>query len=124
MGKRIFAWIGSLMLLLSIFDFRPLVNANATSEADMQYRLSLYLEDKLPKNQTLLAIDDSLFDRFLKYSLYVTDKDSLMPEQLALCRTVFLTERSAPQLLLCPYARQTIKTGVAPERISLDDMLY
>ena len=120
MKKRMLAIISSLLASI-IFMSQQAVFAYAENDEAMQYQLSIYLENKLPKKQTALSTDDELFDRFLKYSLYVTDKNALTPDQLALCRTVFLTERSNPQLLLCQYARQTIKTGVAPERISLDN---
>ena len=118
--KKIFL-AGIASISFSILVLLPSVNAYAANDGAMQYPLSLYLEMQLPKEQILLSTDAELFDRFLKYSLYVTDKDALTPDQLTLCRTVFYTERSSPQLLLCPYARQTIKTGVEPERISLDN---
>ena len=121
MKKFFLTGIAVILFAFSIFLLPSSVNAIAEDEEFVQYQRSLYLENQLPKKQTVLSTDDELFDRFLKYSLCVTDKDALSSEQLAMCRTIFLTERSAPQLLLCPYARQTIKTGVAPERISLDN---
>ena len=121
MKKSMLAVIGSFLTSIVFLTQQAAAPAYAKNDGSMQYQLSLYLENQLPKEKTTLSTDDELFDRFLKYSLYVTDKDALTSDQLALCRTVFYTERSAPQLLLCPYARQTIKTGVAPERISLDN---
>lgn len=121
MKKRILTGIGSIIFSFSLLAFPISVNANAERDDGTKYQSSLYLENNLPENQPLLSTDNSLFERFLKYSLYVTDMNSLTPEQLKLCRTVFYTERSSSQLLLCKYARETIKTGVAPARISLND---
>ncbi len=121
MKKKFFAALAVSLMLGSILTAPAAASAYTENGGVIQYQLSLYLENYFPKEQTMLSTDDELFDRFLKYSLYVTNKEALTPDQLALCRTVFYTERNTPQLLLCQHARQMIKTGVAPERISLDN---
>ena len=63
--------------------------------------------------------DYSLFDKFLKYSLLITDKDSLTQEQLNLCKKIFATERTY-MTAICDNAREKLKND-SSKRINLDD---
>lgn len=120
MKKKILTGIFSLFILNSLIG-QSLIASYAEISGFTSFSLSVYLSDSLSKKAATLEVDNDSFDRFLKYSLYVSDKESLTPEQLDLCKTIFTTERNSPQILRCPYARKKIISGEAPKRISLDD---
>lgn len=85
------------------------------------FELSSYIDEVFSKRHEKSEADESLFDKFLKYSLLVTDKDSLSVEELELCHKIFETERTYMPYITCPYARETIKNGTLPPRISTDN---
>lgn len=101
----------------------PLSNTIAiASENNMAaFELSSYIDEAFSKRHEKLEVDESLFDKFLKYSLLVTDKDSLSSEKIELCHKIFETERTYMPYITCPYAREIIKNGTIPPRISTDN---
>ena len=98
--------------------------SSIAEEKNHLFPLSVYLSNSLSKKAAPLEVDNDSFDRFLKYSLYVSDKESLTPEQLDLCKTIFTTERNSPHILRCPYARENIKSGEKTKRGSIDDKQF
>lgn len=85
------------------------------------FELSSHLDEVFLKRHKKMEVDESLFDKFLKYSLLVTDKDSLSEEELKLCHKIFETERTYMPYITCSYARETIKNATIPPRISTDN---
>ncbi len=65
-------------------------------------------------------VDWSLWERFLKYDLCITDYDSLTDEQKELCEFIFVTERSANDTVICERARRQLVGYDVGERITLE----
>ncbi|MDE6677420.1 MAG: leucine-rich repeat domain-containing protein, partial [Ruminococcus sp.] len=61
--------------------------------------------------------DYSLWDRFIKYDLRITDYDSLTDEEKDLCKFIFETERSAPDTIVCERARRKLAGYDVGERV-------
>ena len=80
-----------------------------------EYIIQNYVE---PTEET--EVDMSLFDNFVRYSLEITDFDSLTEEQQELCRFIYKTERSSDINTCCLRAREVLK-GTAVSRASFDD---
>jgi len=53
-------------------------------------------------------VDYSLWDKFIKYDLCITDYNSLTDEQKSLCEFIFETERSSDDIIVCERARRTL----------------
>ncbi len=79
------------------------------------YIIQHYVE---PTEET--EIDMSLFDDFVRYSLEITDYDSLSDEKKELCNFVYKTERSSNASTMCQRARFEL-LGDSVGRASLDD---
>lgn len=122
MKKNIFSILISLMLVTPICLVRFDSTASYAEDAET-FSYSYVLENAIQKHPESPEFDDSLFDKFLKYSLLVSDKASLSKEEITLCRKIFETERSCIPYISCPYARETIKSGSPPKRMKLDDLL-
>ncbi len=67
-------------------------------------------------------VDWSLWERFLKYDLCITDYDSLTEEQKELCEFIFVTERSANGTVICERARRQLAGYDVGERITLEQV--
>ena len=69
------------------------------------------------------SADYSLFDKFLKYDLCITDYSALTEEEQELCHFIFDTEQATGDNIICERARRTL-TGDTDlgERITLDDL--
>ncbi len=65
-------------------------------------------------------VDWSLWERFLKYDLCITDYDSLTDEEKELCEFIFVTERSANDTVICERARRQLAGYDVGERVTLD----
>lgn len=61
--------------------------------------------------------DYSLWDRFIKYDLRITDYDALSDEEKELCRFIFETERSSEDTIICERARRILAGYDVGERI-------
>ncbi len=94
----------------SDFEYSP-IEMTSTYE----YIIQNYVE---PTEAT--EVDMSLFDDFVRYSLEITDFDSLSEEQQELCRFIYKTERSSDINTVCLRAREALK-GTAVGRASFDD---
>lgn len=105
------------LMMKSLSDSSAIAKDDNTSA----FELSSYINKVFSKRHEKSEVDESLFDKFLKYSLLVTDKDSLSAEELELCHKIFETERTYMPYITCPYSRETIKNGTAPLRISIDN---
>lgn len=68
------------------------------------------------------SIDYSLWERFIKYDLCITDCSSLTDEEKELCRFIFETERSANQTVRCERARRILAGDDVGERIALEQL--
>lgn len=121
MKKKISSMV-IVSLLVTSFPVKLDSMASYAEDAET-FSYSYVLENAVWKNPESPELDDSLFDKFLKYSLLISDKDSLSMEEIALCRKIFETERSCIPYISCPYARETIKRGASPKRMKLDDLL-
>ena len=62
-------------------------------------------------------VDYSLWDRFIKYDLRITDYDSLSEEEKDLCKFIFETERSSEDTIICERARRILAGYDVGERI-------
>lgn len=111
------------LMTAAILPFAFLTNTIAIAKDDntATFGLSSYIDETFSKKHEKSEVDESLFDNFLKYSLLVTNKDSLSAEELEICHKIFETERTYMPYITCPYARETIKNGIAPPRVSTDD---
>ena len=63
--------------------------------------------------------DYSLWDKFIKYDLCITDYDSLTDTEKDLCRFIFDTERSADDTIICERAGKQLAGYDTAERITL-----
>ncbi len=117
MKKRLFSFVSAMTFCFTVLPFY----AAAEDTNDDQFALSSHLDETFSKRHETSEVDESLFDKFLKYSLLVTDKNALSAEELALCHKIFETERTYMPYITCPYARETIKNGTASPRISTDN---
>ncbi|MBR6984851.1 MAG: leucine-rich repeat protein [Ruminococcus sp.] len=54
------------------------------------------------------SLNYSLFDKFLKYDLCITDYNALTEEEKDLCHFIFDTEQSAEETVICERARRTL----------------
>lgn len=67
--------------------------------------------------------DFNLWDKFIKYDLYITDYDSLTDEEKELCEFIFETERSANGTIICERARRILAgDNNIGERITLEQL--
>ena len=64
--------------------------------------------------------DYSLWDKFIKYDLCITDYDSLTDTEKDLCHFIFDTERSADDTIICERARKQLAGYDTGERITLN----
>ena len=67
-------------------------------------------------------VDWSLWERFLKYDLRITDYESLTDEEKELCKFIFETERSANQTVRCERARRQLAGYDVGERVTLEQV--
>lgn len=118
----------SLILLMAAVAIpclmmKSLSDSSAIAKEDnaAAFEITSYIDREFSKRHEKSEVDESLFDKFLRYSLLVTDKDSLSVEELELCHKIFETERTYMPYITCTYARETIKNGIAPPRISTDN---
>ena len=67
--------------------------------------------------------DNSLWNKFLKYDLCITDYSSLSAEDKALCHFIFDTEQSSDQLIYCARARKELAHDqYIGNRLTLDEL--
>ena len=67
--------------------------------------------------------DNSLWNKFLKYDLCITDYSSLSAEDKALCHFIFDTEQSSDQLIYCARARKELAHDqYIGDRLTLDEL--
>ena len=123
MGKKILTWSIFIFTLNLLIGQNPIVSYAENNEYN-SFSFSVHLKTSLSTKGIISEVDKDSFERFLKYSMYVTDKDALTIEQIDLCKTVFATERSSSPNLRCIYARETIKSGEKPKRGSIDDKQF
>lgn len=117
MNKKTKSTVTAVMLsVLTMLQINSLtVYAEETDTFNLSEEFfSLYNNEIKPAD-----VDYSLFDKFLKYSLLVSDKNTLSPEQLNLCEKIFTTERTY-MTVTCNNARETLKKGTLPKRIDLN----
>lgn len=121
MKKNIISLLTAIILPYTLTMSLPNTIVLASDTDMASFELSSYIDRAFSKKHEIINVDDSLFDKFLKYSLLVTDKDSLSAEEIELCHKIFETERMYMPYITCTYARETIKNGIAPPRISTDN---
>lgn len=121
MKKLVISLMTAAILPFALTTYLPNTIAIAKDDNTAAFELSSYIDEVFSKRHEKSEVDESLFDKFLKYSLLVTDKDSLSAEELELCHKIFETERTYMPYITCPYSRETIKNGTAPLRISTDN---
>ena len=63
--------------------------------------------------------DNSLWEKFLKYDLGITDYSSLSAEDKALCHYIFDTEQAAGDNIVCERARRILAGDDVGERVTL-----
>ncbi len=69
------------------------------------------------------AADYSLWEKFLKYDLCITDYTALTPEQKELCHYIFDTEQSTDETIRCERARRTLAGDThIGERVTLEQL--
>ena len=67
-------------------------------------------------------IDYSLWDKFIKYDLCITDYDSLTDKEKELCKFIFETEQSAQGVVRCERARRILAGEDVGERVTLSEI--
>ena len=67
-------------------------------------------------------IDYSLWDKFIKYDLCITDYDSLTEKEKELCKFIFETEQSAQGVVRCERARRILAGEDVGERVTLSEI--
>ena len=66
--------------------------------------------------------DYSLWDKFIKYDLCITDYDSLTNEEKDLCHFIFDTEQSSDKPIRCERARRILAGDDVGKRITLEQL--
>ncbi len=66
--------------------------------------------------------ESSLWDRFLKYDLCISDYASLTAEEKELCHFIFDTEQAAGDNIVCERARRTLAGDDVGERITVEQL--
>ena len=97
------------------------LSANAVDEFvlyDAQEYTSACFYDDIYCN----PVDYSLWDRFIKYDLRITDYEALTDEEKELCKFIFETERSANQTVRCERARRILAGDSVGERITIEQL--
>ena len=81
-----------------------------SNEDFMGIEQAYYPPDSLSENYNPNNVDYSLWDKFIKYDLCITDYDSLTDEEKELCKFIFETERScsSEEVIVCERARRTL----------------
>lgn len=104
-------------LACTMFVSTVMLSENITVSA-FEYDTNAYMEEFYSKE-----VDYSLWDKFLKYDLCITDYDSLTDEEKELCEFIFETEQSSDKTLICERARRTLAddTNIS-ERITLEQL--
>lgn len=97
--KKIFSVLLSFCLASAIISISPnKFNSIAVNDKFIQL-------NEVPRiwndNAYSKPIDWSLWDKFLKYDLCITDYDSLTYEEKDLCKFIFETERSSTDTIRC-----------------------
>lgn len=68
-------------------------------------------------------VDYSLWEKFIRYDLSITNYNSLSDEEKDLCRFIFETEQSADDTIICERARRTLAHDeYIGERITLEQL--
>lgn len=62
----------------------------------------------VPIRSSAAEVDETLWEKFLKYDLLITDYDALKAEEQELCRFIFETEQSSDVTIRCERARRTL----------------
>ena len=73
-------------------------------------------------SMTASAADNSLWEKFLKYDLCITDYTALTPEQKELCHFIFDTEQNSERTLRCERARRILAGEDVGERLSAEQL--
>lgn len=102
MKNKIKAIFISIIVTLSVMPFST-VNAFFEKMWDEPYPFEI-----LSSNYYNKEIDYSLWNKFLKYDLCITDYDSLNDEEQKLCYFIFEKERSAQGTIRCERARRIL----------------
>ena len=69
------------------------------------------------------AADNSLWEKFLKYDLCITDYTALTPEQKELCHFIFDTEQSTEETIRCERARRILAGDThIGDRVTLEEL--
>ena len=102
MKNKIKAIFISIIVTLSVMPFST-VNAFFEKMWDEPYPFEI-----LSSNYYNKEIDYSLWDKFLKYDLCITDYNSLNDEEQKLCYFIFEKERSAQGTIRCERARRIL----------------
>lgn len=121
MKKSVISFLSVVAIPCLILKFLQNTSVIAKDNNTVTFELSSYIDEVFYKKHEKLKVDKDLFDKFLKYSLLVTDKDSLSAEELELCHKIFEKERTYMPYITCPYAREAIKNRTLPSRISTDN---
>ena len=79
--------------------------------------------DTFSSNAAKNNIDYTLWDKFLKYDLCITDYDSLTEEEKELCHFIFETEQGTDETIICERARRTLAhDDNIGERVTLEQL--
>lgn len=112
MKNKIFALSVSILM---VFDAIIPLNSIAYGEKYSKLKFNSEYYSKEP--------DFNLWDKFIKYDLYITDYDSLTDEEKELCEFIFETERSANGTIICERARRILAgDNNIGERITLEQL--
>lgn len=72
--------------------------------------------------QVTAESDLSLWDKFIRYDLCITDYNSLTDEEKELCHFIFDTEQAAGDNIICERARRVLAGDDVGERITIEQL--
>ncbi len=102
MKKKLLTLFLTAMITISAIPFSSNIYA-------IEYNMeNLFPNEIFSSSYYNKEVDYSLWDKFLKYDLCITDYNSLTEEQKELCKFIFETERSAKSVIRCERARKTL----------------
>ena len=118
MRKHILSVVTALGISSGLICYAPQDASAAFSISDFEYSSDCFYDPEIYTE----SIDYSLYNRFIKYDLCITDYEDLTDEEKELCQFIFEHERSANQTIRCERARRILAGDDVGERLTYDDI--
>ena len=118
MKKQILSVATALEVSLSLICCVSTNDDEALTIDDFEYSTECFYDPEIYTE----SVDYTLYDRFVKYDLCITDYDLLTDEEKELCRFIFERERSANHTIRCERARRILAGDDVGDRINISDL--